>query len=269
MFDIIGDVHGCFDEFKKLTIALGYEWVSGIPVHPQERRLIFVGDITDRGPQSVKMIELTVKLVNEGKALYVPGNHCNKLYRYMKGRKIQILHGLETTVHELKLLPSARRMAVSSGFIQLYERSNLLLRLDNERLIICHAGIKASDLARPIDKKLRSILLYGYTTGRTDEQGHPERLDWAKDYRGKPWIVYGHTPVTVPRWVNHTLNLDTGCAFGGALSALRYPEMITCSVPSSMPEMPEHFRAFPEPETYLQAVPCPVDMPHADGSVDR
>ncbi|MFT8317873.1 MAG: bis(5'-nucleosyl)-tetraphosphatase PrpE [Sporolactobacillus sp.] len=246
MYDIIGDVHGCFYEFQELTRSLGYQWTSGLPFHIAGRKLVFVGDIADRGPNSLQMIDTVCQLVKKGGALYVPGNHCNKLYRYFIGRAVQITHGLETTVRELTRLPDAARKKIRHDFIQLYEQAPLLLRLDKGRLIVCHAGIREDDLQRPLDKRLQSVLLYGYTTGKKDAEGRPERIDWAKDYKGNALIVYGHTPVIKPRWMNHTLNLDTGCAFGGSLSALQYPEMQTLSVPSTRPEESGHFRVFPD-----------------------
>ena len=68
------------------------------------------------------------------------------------------------------------------------------------------------------------------TTGETDEFGLPVRYNWAADYRGKALVVYGHTPVPEPLFLNNTVNIDTGCVFGGQLTALRYPERETVSV---------------------------------------
>ncbi|MCL1631023.1 bis(5'-nucleosyl)-tetraphosphatase PrpE [Sporolactobacillus sp. CPB3-1] len=246
MFDIIGDVHGCFNEFKQLTKKLGYQWSGELPVHPERRKIVFIGDITDRGPLSVSMIQIVVTLVEQHLALYVPGNHCNKLYRFLIGRNVQMMHGLETTIHELEQLPDRERSHISEQFISLYQKSPLILYLDQQRLVVCHAGIKEQDLFKPITRKIKTFVLYGDITGKKDAHGLPERRDWAKHYHGRPFIVYGHTPVNKPRWINNTLNLDTGCVFGGSLTALRYPEMESVSVPSSMPKMPEHFRSFPD-----------------------
>ena len=71
---------------------------------------------------------------------------------------------------------------------------------------------------------VREFCLYGETTGETDEFGLPVRYNWAAEYRGKATIVYGHTPVPEPEWLNNTVNIDTGAVFGGNLTALRYPE---------------------------------------------
>ncbi|MDA6082840.1 metallophosphoesterase, partial [Escherichia coli] len=80
--DIIGDIHGCFAEFKELTLKMGYSWKRGFPVHPSNRKLAFVGDLTDRGPESLAVVEAVYNLAANDLAYYVPGNHCNKLYRY-------------------------------------------------------------------------------------------------------------------------------------------------------------------------------------------
>ena len=78
--------------------------------------------------------------------------------------------------------------------------------------------------------RVRDFALFGETTGETDEFGLPVRLQWAGDYRGPAAVVYGHTPVAEPEWVNNTINIDTGCVFGGRLTALRWPERELVSV---------------------------------------
>ncbi len=65
---------------------------------------------------------------------------------------------------------------------------------------------------------VREFALFGETTGETDDFGLPVRYNWAADYRGKGLVVYGHTPQPEPLWLNNTVNIDTGCAFGEALA---------------------------------------------------
>jgi protein phosphatase len=241
--DIIGDIHGCFEEFKQLTIDLGYEWKHDCPFH-NKRQLAFVGDITDRGPQSLKMIELVYSVVMEQKTgYYVPGNHCNKLYRFFLGRKVQVTHGLETTVAEYEELNKNEKKEIREKFIRLYEASPLYHVLDDRKLVIAHAGIKEDYIGKQ-GEKVKTFVLYGDITGGTNPDGTPVRRDWAKNYHGKTTIVYGHTPVSEPRILNNTYNIDTGAVFGGRLTALRYPEMTLVSVPSSMPFVQEKFRPF-------------------------
>ena len=259
MFDIIGDIHGCIDEFVELTEKLGYRWEKGangssnwiwkeregaLPVHPQGRKLAFVGDLTDRGPNSVAVIEIVTALVRQKLAHYTPGNHCNKLYRYFLGSKVQISHGLETTVAELEALGPEQRHFVKEAFIDMYEASSLYLTLDDGHLIVAHAGIRGDYIGRT-DKKVKTFVLYGDITGEKHEDGSPVRRDWAKHYaHEKAFVVYGHTPVKVAREINNTINIDTGCVFGGSLSAYRYPEGEVVSVLSRQIEVPEKFREF-------------------------
>ncbi|MFK9095310.1 bis(5'-nucleosyl)-tetraphosphatase PrpE [Bacillus salipaludis] len=242
--DIIGDIHGCFTEFKELTLKLDYRWETGIPVHPENRVLGFVGDLTDRGPESLKVIELVWELVIKLKqAYYTPGNHCNKLYRFFLGNKVQVAHGLETTVAEYESLYKKDQQSIRKKFIELYEKAPLYLVFDNEKLIIAHAGIKQEFIGQT-HAKVKKFVLYGDITGEKHPDGSPVRRDWAKSYHGNFSIVYGHTPVTKPRILNNTYNIDTGAVFGGKLTALRYPEMELISVSSTMPYVEEKFKQF-------------------------
>ena len=242
--DIIGDIHGCLPEFKMLTEKLGYDWTSGMPVHPEKRSLVFVGDLTDRGPASLKVAEIVWELVIKRKtAFYTPGNHCNKLYRFFLGNKVQISHGLETTVAEYESLYKQDQQSIRKKFIQLYEQARLYLVLDQQRLVIAHAGI-SEELIGKSNEKVKKFVLYGDITGKKHPDGSPVRRDWAKNYRGKYCIVYGHTPVKEPRIIHNTYNIDTGAVFGGKLTALRYPEMELVSVDSTMPYIEGKFTQF-------------------------
>ena len=89
--------------------------------------------------------------------------------------------------------------------------------------MVAHAGLKESMHGRG-SGEVRNFAMYGETTGAVDEFGLPVRLEWARDYRGKASVVFGHTPVLDAQWLNNTLCLDTGCVFGGKLTALRWPE---------------------------------------------
>jgi protein phosphatase len=240
--DIIGDIHGCFAEFKELTLEMNYNWSSGYPVHLNGRKLAFVGDLTDRGPQSLAVIDVVYNLAAKDMAFYVPGNHCNKLYRYFLGNKVQITHGLETTVAEYEELDSKGRMEIRKKFIELYEKAPLYHVLDSKRLVIAHAGIREDYIGKQ-SSKVKTFVLYGDITGEKNPDGTPVRRDWAKQYEGKAAIVYGHTPVKEVRKIKNTYNIDTGAVFGNKLTALRYPEMEILSVPSSMPFVEEKFRA--------------------------
>jgi diadenosine tetraphosphatase ApaH/serine/threonine PP2A family protein phosphatase len=242
--DVIGDIHGCLEELKELLHQLGYEWKGGIPIHPNERVPVFVGDLTDRGPHSIATISFIYNLVIKQKAgRYVPGNHCNKLYRYFLGNPVKAQHGLETTVAEYEALSKAEQNTIRKQFMELYESAPLYEVIPELNTVIAHAGIKQDMIGRT-DKKVETFVFYGDITGKTDERGLPERRDWAMYYTGEQWIVYGHTPVKEPRFINSTVNIDTGCVFGGALTAFRLPEEEIVSVPSKQPFVEEKFRSY-------------------------
>ncbi len=238
-FDLIGDVHGCFDELVELLHRLGYsvETVSdpatesGAPrtavVPPNGRKLVFLGDLVDRGPKVSETLKLVMRAVADGVALCVPGNHDAKLLRKLQGRDVQITHGLRESVEQLDRESEAFRKEVA-GFIDDLVSHYVL---DDGKLVVAHAGLKESMHGRG-SGAVRDFALYGETTGETDEFGLPVRHNWAAEYRGTATVVYGHTPVPEPEWLNRTINIDTGCVFGGRLTALRYPEMELIAVPA-------------------------------------
>lgn len=226
-FDIIGDVHGCIDELLELLGSLGYAVSQRHVKPPAGRRLVFVGDLIDRGPNSVAVLRLAMEMVAAGTAFCVPGNHDAKLLKKLQGRNVQLLHGLDRTVAQLEAEPPAFSQQVRAFFESL--PSHIIL--DGGKLVVAHAGIR-EDLIGRTDDQVQSFVLFGDTTGKTDEYGLPVRRNWAANYKGEPLIVYGHTPQPEPVWLNNTINIDTGCVFGGALTALRYPERELVSVPA-------------------------------------
>ncbi len=246
-FDVIGDVHGCRAELETLLADLGYEVTrdeEGRPAgarHPGGRRAVFLGDLVDRGPDTPSVLRLVMGMVAGGDALCVPGNHENKLLRALRGRNVQVTHGLAESLAQLAAEPDGFRAEVEAfldGLISHYV-------LDGGKLVVSHAGLTERFQGRA-SARVRSFCLYGETTGETDEFGLPVRYPWASDYRGKAMVLYGHTPVPAPEWVNGTLCLDTGCVFGGRLTALRYPERELVFVPAARVYY-EPARPFPAP----------------------
>jgi protein phosphatase len=232
-FDVIGDVHGCRAELEALLERLGYQITrdkagrAGDAIPPAGRTAVFLGDLVDRGPDTPGVLRLVMAMVAAGHALAVPGNHENKLVRALAGKNVQVAHGLAETLSQLDGEDEAFRTQVAEFCRGLVSH----LVLDGGRLVVAHAGLKEAYQGRA-SGRVRSFALYGDTTGETDEFGLPVRYPWARDYRGRAMVLYGHTPVVDLEWVNNTLCLDTGCVFGGRLTALRYPEKETVSVPA-------------------------------------
>ena len=227
-FDIIGDVHGCCDELEALLRQLGYQRNGNEAwTHPEGRTAVFLGDLVDRGPRIVDTLKTVMAMVTAGSAVCVPGNHDIKLKRKLEGRDVVVSHGLDRTLVELDRQPSEFRSAVHAfinGLVSHYV-------FDEGRLVVAHAGMK-EDMQGRGSAKVRDFALFGETTGETDDFGLPVRYNWAAQYRGHASVVYGHTPVPDLEWLNRTINIDTGCVFGGRLSALRWPEKELVSVPA-------------------------------------
>lgn len=237
-FDIIGDVHGCLDELVELLVELGYlvnkveqnDKNFGFEVTaPNNRKVVFVGDLVDRGPDSPGVLRLVMSMVNSGVAHCVPGNHDLKLQKYLSGKQVQLKHGLELTVKQLESESAVFKRTVEQflyGLISHYV-------FDDGKLVVAHAGIKEEMQGRG-SGAVRTFCMYGETTGEIDEFGLPVRYNWAREYRGKAKVVFGHTPVPEAEWLNNTIDIDTGCVFGGKLTALRYPEEELISVNAKM-----------------------------------
>ncbi|GAA2711145.1 MULTISPECIES: polynucleotide kinase-phosphatase [Streptomyces] len=235
-FDIIGDIHGCRSELEALLTALGYGLVrdaAGRPVdavHPEGRTVVFVGDLVDRGPDSPGVLRLAMGMVDAGHALCVPGNHENKLGRYLGGRQVKVAHGLAETIEQLER-EDGRDPAFRERVRAFIDSLVSHYVLDGGALVVCHAGLPEKYHGRT-SGRVRSHALYGDTTGETDEFGLPVRYPWAEDYRGRAAVVYGHTPTPTATWLNNTICLDTGAVFGGRLTALRWPERELVDVPA-------------------------------------
>jgi protein phosphatase len=238
-FDIIGDIHGCCDELEALLQKLGYEkksptqeqefWNFPLYHHPQGRKAVFLGDLVDRGDRILDTVKLVRNMVESGTGICVPGNHEHKLLRKLRGKNVRVNHGLEQTLQEIDTIPENIR---ETSIKELREFLDSLVShyvLDGGNLVVAHAGMKKEMQGRG-SGAVREFALYGETTGEIDEFGLPMRYNWASEYRGDAMVVYGHTPVPEAEWLNNTIDIDTGCVFGGKLTALRYPEKELISV---------------------------------------
>jgi protein phosphatase len=228
-FDVIGDVHGCIAELTELLGTLGYQVAADgtSAVHPEGRTAVFVGDLVDRGPATPAVLRLVMGMTAAGSARSVAGNHEVKLVRALRGRDVTVSHGLAESLAQLSAEPAEFTGQAIAFMDQLLGH----VVLDGGRLVVAHAGLPESMHGRA-SAAVRSFALYGDTSGETDEFGLPVRYPWAQDYRGRATVAYGHTPVPAAEWVNGTICLDTGCVFGGRLTALRYPEREIVSVPA-------------------------------------
>ncbi|MBD2430989.1 MULTISPECIES: polynucleotide kinase-phosphatase [Fischerella] len=207
-------------------------WDAPTYYHPQGRKAVFLGDLVDRGPRILDTVKLVRNMVVAGTAICVPGNHENKFLRKLRGKNVKVNHGLEKTLAEIEALPAEWRENHTKELKEFLDTLVSHYVLDDGRLVVAHAGMKEEYQGRG-SAQVREFALYGETTGEIDEFGLPIRYNWAAEYRGQAMVVYGHTPVLSAEWLNNTINIDTGCVFGGKLTALRYPEKELVSVPAA------------------------------------
>ena len=187
-YDIIGDLHGHAPTLRLLADRLGYgpDWK-----HPQGRRLVFVGDLSDRGPDNAGALRLVMDLVRQGLAYNVLGNHDDALRRWLSGEQIPLLGGIDETINELREQPDAKKL--KENLLRFLTNTPLVLTLDEGKLIIVHAGLEDAMIGEPITAETRRFLLNGDVIG-TSPEGKTLRRDWAADYHGEAFIAYGHTP---------------------------------------------------------------------------
>ncbi len=227
-YDIIGDVHGCSDALRRLCDALGYDEAFH---HPEDRRLVFVGDLADRGPDSLGVLSLVTRLVSRGRALLTLGNHDEALLRWLCGESVDIHRGgLAATIAQIEARPD--RKTLKKALAALYLRAPLYLVLDGGALIVAHAGIEEQMIGKT-DPETRRFVLNGDAIGRSPD-GKTLRRDWATDYHGAAFIVYGHTPQERAEVRGNTVNIDTGAYRNGLLTAFRWPERALMSVPARL-----------------------------------
>jgi predicted kinase/adenylate kinase family enzyme len=93
--DVVGDVHGLYDETVALLKKSGWNLINDRFVHSdKERKVLFLGDVIDRGPKSIELLELIKNTVKAGDGLFIMGNHEEKLLQtvvkyYMENKLIR------------------------------------------------------------------------------------------------------------------------------------------------------------------------------------
>jgi protein phosphatase len=221
----VGDVHGCIEELLELLAALGYRMERGAVTPPEGRKLAFAGDLVNRGPNTVEVLRLAMQMTQAGVAGCVAGNHEMKLLTALQGGTGELKPDVARSVAEL----AAEGKEFRAAAVEFLRTLPNHLVFDEGRLALAHKGHK-----EPIEglqlAETRAIAVHGESSGARDESGLPVRVNWAAAYRGQALVVYGHTPVIEPVWLNNTVNIDTGCVYGGHLTALRYPERETVKV---------------------------------------
>lgn len=228
--DIIGDIHGCYDEMIHILEKLGYKKnAEHYYVHPKGRRFLSLGDIMSRGPKSLQTMEFFLRHVNEELAYMIDSNHGWKIARWLDGRKVTLSHGDECVEEEIRQFEEKFGKEYVEQIKQKLKKllhkapSHYVLTKNGIPTLVCtHAGIKDEFIGKQ-SYDISDFCRYGDNEG-LDETGRPIRKDWTIHHKTSTLIVWGHDPKPKPLIINNTINIDQGAVFGGELTAFRYPE---------------------------------------------
>lgn len=203
---VIGDVHGCYDELRAM-----------LSIIPKEDKIVFVGDFVDRGPNPRGVLRLVQQLIASGRALATLGNHDWKMVRgVVLGRNIKVSETAKVTMAQVS-------KEDLTFLLDLPLQVHITTPTTDRKVTVVHGALKYED--RGIhNKATEAMCLYGETDGTKTDAGYPNRtyvwVDSWEEAPGDDMCVFGHTPVDKPtRHGTSCINIDTGCAFGGALTA--------------------------------------------------
>ncbi|MDI2588380.1 polynucleotide kinase-phosphatase [Psychrobacillus sp. NEAU-3TGS] len=234
--DIIGDVHGCYDELMSLLLQMGYEQnEEELYIHPEGRKFMSVGDIMSRGPESLKTMQFFQRHVEQGLAYMTDSNHGWKIARWLDGRNVELKHGDEKVAQEFEQYEKEHGSSKVEELKETLKKfllkapSHYVLEKNGVKTAVCtHAGIKDEYIGKQ-STTIQDFCRYG-DTEEINTDGKPIRKDWYVHHKGSLTIVWGHDPKPQPLRINNTINIDQGVAFGGRLTAMRYPEQQFVSV---------------------------------------
>lgn len=227
--DVIGDIHGCMDEWLLLLEKLGYKQsADDLYRHPEGRKILSLGDIMSRGPRSLDSLLFFEAHIKAGLAYMIDSNHGWKIARWLDGRKVTLAHGDELVEEEFL---EYERQHGSLATNRLKERiKNMLLDAPSHYVIrdqgspmavAVHAGIR-DDYIGNHSPKIADYCRYGPVVG-VQRNGKPKRGDWTIHHHSPELIIWGHDPRPVAVEMQRTVNIDQGAVFGGDLTALRLP----------------------------------------------
>lgn len=233
---VVGDVHGCADELDDLLDHVAFS---------ETDRLVLVGDLVVRGPAPRRVIEIVRRVGGQS----VRGNHEDRLLTY---RALQAKRGVALDEVERRILEGKWLRAVAAALdeedFRLIEALPLWLDLPDHGLRVVHAGVLPD---QPVETQPARILLYlrnlrddGTASERRDE-GRP----WGAFYTGPPHVAFGHNALHEPQLHRWATGLDTGCVYGGRLTALVLPR--GAPVPADPDERRATLRSVPARDTYV------------------
>jgi predicted phosphodiesterase len=216
---IIGDIHGCIDELKELLELIDNE---GVPT------IYHLGDLVDRGPDSGAVVSLLRRRGIFG----VMGNHESKLLALLQRGPASQIRDEDKRRSALSISADSANLEYLKSLPRLHYIGEVLER----PVVLVHAGLwPGLPLYRQPFSVMMAQLIKADTPGEvawlTDENARKKGLlPWWELWDGEEIAVFGHTVFHEPQLMNRTIGLDTGCVFGGRLTALILPDFRFLSV---------------------------------------
>lgn len=196
---IVGDIHGCFDEFLKLLEKINY--------NKKKHRLILAGDIINRGPKSFDMLRW---VKNEGVEVIL-GNHEQAFIKGVEKDKplSSILRKLKNDMGE-----------TVKEWVQWI--SSWPLYIEEEDFMVVHAGLVPGEHPRHSEPDfLMNIRTWDGKGENIKDESNPP---WYTFYKGEKLLIYGHWAKQGLMVRGNTIGLDSGCVYGKSLSGILLPE---------------------------------------------
>jgi len=202
---VIGDLHGCFDELSDLLELVELRI---------DDRVIAVGDLITKGEKNREVLDLFIK---DGRFSSVVGNHDRALRHYWRGEPVRLTKQQKAAASQLE---SGREQYSA------YLRS-LPFTINRGSHLVVHAGVRPGvPLRRQMASDLTELRTMGANPSR--RKGVP----WYQVYRGRRIVLFGHWPAKAPRLSAYAIGLDTGCVYGGSLTAYIIESKEFVSVPA-------------------------------------
>ena len=215
----ISDIHGCIDEFKEILNKIQYK--------PSQMRVVLLGDLVDRGPDAKAVIAKARELKLES----VKGNHEDRVVRFLKHEEKKRLFGTKNPMKVTSSHDSKEALRLDPEDVEYIDNLPYKINLGNNSYAI-HAGIEPG---KPFDQQVPAQLMRvryvnskGFGVPLNPDKSIPKNtVLWEEKHEGEQNIIYGHFvhSLEAPRVYENKkgalcIGTDTGCVFGGNLTAI-------------------------------------------------
>ncbi len=191
----IGDIHGCFLELTELLILI-----------PDTDNIIFLGDYVDRGPNSLMVIDFVIENINNPRFQFLRGNHEQMMFDHVLKRAGGVWGWRIDETPDLQgLLPE--QLEYRCRFLD----EKLLWYIETDKNWFVHSGVNMENLYDKTTHSAQDSMIWFRHRYKTED-----------DADNKKHIIHGHTPLNNGIfWGQTRTNIDSGCVFGGQLTAAR------------------------------------------------